>query len=468
MLRCKGVAGSSGLAYGSESSSRGLNRAMGDSMKRLLCLSAMFLALASPALAAADFSGVWEVGVREFGGTNYYLPVTDGRLVLEKQGEGYSGRFNQLTFTGTLEKDGLHLSCNEQGRACGTLVLQIAKDQLSGKGEMIASSPQITIPVTIEGRHPAARPPAPASHDYDPQTFTNFYSPILKPVMRLFPGDSVKTRTLDSRGHDRDGKPRAPRGNPLIGPFYVEGAMPGDTLVVHLDRVRTNRDSAYQTNLIANTALEAGYLKSLAKYESGFTEWKIDAAAGVATVVNPSDKLKPYSVKLSPMLGCIGVAPRGEETLGSGHLGPFGGNMDSPQIREGATLYIPVFRPGALLYLGDGHAQQGAGELTGQGLETSLDVQFTVDVILSKSLGQIRVENGDYVMVMGTGGDLDAAMKSATTGLSRWLADSYHLTPQDIAAVLGTAMEYEIAEVVDSEYDVVAKVSKGALSRLGK
>jgi acetamidase/formamidase len=78
------------------------------------------------------------------------------------------------------------------------------------------------------------------------------------------------------------------------------------------------------------------------------------------------------------------------------------------------------------------------------------------------------VENGDYVMVMGTGGDLDAAMKSATTGLSRWLADSYRLTPQDIAAVLGTAMEYEIAEVVDSEYDVVAKVSKGALSRLGK
>ena len=90
--------------------------------------------------------------------------------------------------------------------------------------------------------------------------------------MRLFPGDSVKTRTLDSRGHDRDGKVRAPRGNPLIGPFYVEGAMPGDTLVVHLNRVRTNRDTAYQTNLIANTALEAGYLRGLAKYESGFTE----------------------------------------------------------------------------------------------------------------------------------------------------------------------------------------------------
>jgi len=185
-------------------------------------------------------------------------------------------------------------------------------------------------------------------------------------------------------------------------------------------------------------------------------------------VINPSDKLKSYTVKLSPMLGCIGVAPRGEETLSSGHLGPFGGNMDSPEIREGATLYIPVFRPGALLYLGDGHAQQGAGELPGQGLETSLDVQFTVDVVPNKSLGQTRVENADYVMVMGTGGDLDSAMKAATTGLSRWLADNHHLTPQDIAAVLGTAMEYEIAEVVDSEYDVVAKISKDSLARLGK
>ena len=437
-------------------------------MKRLLGLSLLSFAFASPALAAADFSGSWEVGVREFGGTNYYLPMTDGRLVLEKQGDGYSGRFNQLTFNGTVEKDGLHLKCSDQGRACGTLVLQISGNLLTGKGDLITSSPVLTLPVTLEAKHPAVRPAAPAVHNYDPQTFTNFYSPALKPVLRLFPGDTVKSRTLDSRGHDRDGKPRAPRGNPLIGPFYVEGAMPGDTLVVHLTQVRTNRDSAYQTNLISSNALEAGYLRGLAKYDAGFTEWKIDAAAGIATVINPSDKLKSYTVKLDPMLGCVGVAPRGEETLGSGHLGPFGGNMDSPEIREGATLYLPVFRPGALLYMGDGHAQQGHGELPGQGLETSMDVQFTVDVIPGKSLGQTRVENAEYVMVMGAAGDLDAAMKAATTGLSRHLADAYHLTPQDIAAVLGTAMEYQIAEVVDSEYGVVAKVSKNALSRLGK
>jgi acetamidase/formamidase len=286
--------------------------------------------------------------------------------------------------------------------------------------------------------------------------------------MHLFPGDGVHTRTLDSRGQDRDGRPRAPRGNPLIGPFYIEGAMPGDTLVVHLIRVRTNRDSAYQTNIVASTALESGYLQGLARYESGFTSWKLDAAAGTASVINPDGKLAPFTIKLSPMLGCIGVAPPRGETLGAGHLGVFGGNMDSPEIHEGVTLYLPVFEPGGLLYMGDGHAEQGDGELPGQGLETSMDVAFSVDVIPNVSLGQPRVEDRDFVMVMGTGVSLDAAMKNATTGMSRWLASTYHLMPQDIAAVLGTAMKYEIAEVVDSEYDVVAKIPRDALARIGK
>ena len=108
-------------------------------MKRLLAISALSLAFASPAFAA-DFSGTWEVGVREFGGTNYYLPVQDGRLVLNQQGNSVTGRFNELTFSGSAEKDGLHLACNDSGRACGQLVLQLTGNQLSGKGEMIARS----------------------------------------------------------------------------------------------------------------------------------------------------------------------------------------------------------------------------------------------------------------------------------------------------------------------------------------
>ena len=432
-------------------------------MNKLVSLSAALLLLSpGAALAATDFSGTWEFSVREFGDHNFYLPLTDGRLVLERRASGYVALNGPLTLNGTPERGGLKLDCEQGGKSCGGFALKLSGGQLSGSGTLSG------IPVTFTGKRPAERPAAATAHHYDPKGFHNFYSPAIAPVMHIFPGDSVKTRTLDSRGQDFDGKPRAPRGNPLTGPFYVEGAMPGDTLVVHLDKVRTNRDSAYQTNLIASTALESGYLRELAKHDAGFTSWKIDAAAGTATIVNPSGKMGAYTIKLSPMLGCVGVAPPRDEVLGSGHLGPFGGNMDSPQVREGATLYIPVFQPGALLYFGDGHAQQGEGELPGQGLETSLDVQLTVNLVRNKALAQPRLESADYVMIMGNGVTVDAAMKSATTEMSRWLADAYGLTPQDIAAFLGTAMEYDIAEVVDSEYGVTAKVRKDALAQISK
>jgi acetamidase/formamidase len=430
-------------------------------------LPAFFLLLGAGAAVAAppDFSGRWEVAVREFGQKNYYLPMQDGRLVIALEDGKAVATFGAVNFTGTVEKDGLHLACMQGGTACGDLVLHLGKAGLNGEGDLLG------IPVTLTGKRPAARPAAATLHDYDPKEFHPFYSPALPPVLRLFPGDSVKTRTADSRGQDSDGKPKAPRGNPQTGPFYVEGAMPGDTLVVHLDRVRTNRATAYQTNSLSSNAMLPGYLQSLPKPDpgpGGFATWNLDGAGGTATLAQPGERLRDYKVKLQPMLGCIGVAPPRDETLGSGHLGVYGGNMDFREMREGVTLYLPVFQPGALLYLGDGHALQGDGELPGQGLETSLDVQFTVNVVENKSLGQPWVEDDDTVMVMGVGQSMDDALKQATTGMSRWLADNYHLSPADIAAVLGTAMQYQIAEVVDSEYDIVAKVPKDALRQIRK
>lgn len=433
-------------------------------MIRSASLSLVLLMSASAvALAQTDYSGTWEIAVRELGQKNHYLPMVDGRLIVEQRAGRYVGVYNgQELFSGALEKDGLHLTCRDKNAACGELVLRTSGGQLTGGGTLATRA------VTLVGKRPATRPTTAKTHEFNPSKFYTYFSGAIPPALRIFPGDSVKTHTLDSRGYDKDGKARAPRGNPQTGPFYVEGAMPGDTLVVRLDRVRTNRDTAYQSNLISSNALEPGYLRELAKFESGFTHWRIDAAAGVATIINPSSKLSAYQVKLAPMLGGVGVAPPRDEVFTSGHLGPYGGNMDSSQIREGATVYLPVFQPGALLFIGDAHAQQGDGELPGQGLETSMDVQFTVDVIPGKAGGQPRVENSDFVMVMGIGVTLDAAMKNATTEMSRWLAATYQLTPQDIAALLGTAMQFEIAEVVDPEYNVVAKVRKDALAQIRK
>ena len=168
------------------------------------------------------------------------------------------------------------------------------------------------------------------------------------------------------------------------------------------------------------------------------------------------------------MLGCVGVAPPNRQAFQSGNLGRYGGNMDYNQNREGATLYLPVNQPGALLFLGDGHAAQGDGELTGNALETSMDIEFTVDLIRGKSLGQPRSENDEYVMVSGIAGSLDDALKMATTGMSRWLEQEYKLSAGEIAMVLGSSMRYDIAEVVDPQVHVVAKLSKSVLAQIAK
>jgi hypothetical protein len=101
--------------------------------------------------------------------------------------------------------------------------------------------------------------------------------------------------------------------------------------------------------------------------------------------------------------------------------------MDFNEIVEGAIVYLPVAQPGALLYVGDGHAAQGDGELNGNALETSMDVEFTVDVIASKSLMTPRVESATHLMTVGLGGSLEDALRAATASLAQWLEQDYHL-----------------------------------------
>ena len=142
--------------------------------------------------------------------------------------------------------------------------------------------------------------------------------------------------------------------------------------------------------------------------------------------------------------------------------------MDYNRLREGVTLYLPVSQPGALLFMGDGHAAQGDGELTGNALETSMDIEFTVDVIPGKSVAMPRAEDDEYLMAMGIAGSLTEAFQIATTKMARWLEESYKLNAAEVASVLGTAMRYDIAEVVDPYVNVVARVPKKALAQIQK
>jgi len=137
--------------------------------------------------------------------------------------------------------------------------------------------------------------------------------------------------------------------------------------------------------------------------------------------------------------------------------------MDFSGIREGATVYLPVAQPGALLYVGDGHALQGDGELNGNALETSLDVEITVELLREKKLQGPRVENAESLMSIGLAGSLDDAFAEATSDLASWLQEDYRLTGSETAILLGAAIEYQIAEVADRNAGVVARIKKSLI-----
>jgi len=433
---------------------------LGETMKRLFVFALAVLPVLTTSAGAADYTGHWEISGRQFGMYPNFQPITDGRLEIGGSGDSYTASYRALRFTGTAEKDGLHLSCTTVGKPCGALVLKENRGALTGSG-IIGGEP-----IDITGKRAAVRPARPALHEFTPKQFHTLFSNDAPPALRIFPGDSVHTETVDNRGYDGKNAFRSAHGNPLTGPFYVEGAMPGDTLVVHFTRVRLNRDYAMQASSIAGNALTPDYLQNQAKSDNTPTEWRLDAATNTGTLAKTGDHLRDYKVPLLPMLGCVGVAPPRQQALVSQNLGPWGGNMDSQMIHEGATVYLPVFNPGAMLYIGDTHAQQGDGELPGQAMETSMDVDFRVEVIEDKSLGQTWVETADEVGVMGVGGSLDESLRVATSGLALWLTDRYHLSPSEIAAVLGTAMRYQIAEVVDPQINIVAVIRKDMLAKI--
>ncbi|HUB24661.1 MAG TPA: acetamidase/formamidase family protein, partial [Tepidisphaeraceae bacterium] len=288
-----------------------------------------------------------------------------------------------------------------------------------------------------------------------------YYSAANPPALHVFPGDTVRTRTFDASGRDNDR--RTPGGNLETGPFYVEGALPGDTLVVKLNQVRVNRDSARQGSRINGRTVTPAFVAS-AQYSPGFDgEWKLDREKGTATLAHPTPRMKNFTVPILPMLGCIATAPPGEQVYRGTDLGPFGGNMDYNQMGEGVTLYLPVFHPGALLTMGDAHAAMGDGELTGSALETSVDVEFTVDVIRGFASAGPRLENADYIMAMGVAGSVPDAIQVATAELANWLKRDYKLNDSEVAVLLGAVLKYDITEMVDPQFNVVAKVPKSAL-----
>jgi amidase len=246
----------------------------------------------------------------------------------------------------------------------------------------------------------------------------------------------------------------------------VETAVPGDALAIHFNKVRLNRDWAISDDGIVDRGLDSDLAVKM-KDGGKTVRWHLDLQRGVATTEKPGEHLKQYTVPLKPMLGCVAVAPGSTQAPPpTGDSGRWGGNMDFNEVVEGATVYLPVNVPGALLYVGDGHAAQGDGELNGNALETSMEVEFTVTLLPSKRIRGPRVESATHIMAVGLAGSLDDAFRAATANMAQWLEQQYKLGPSEVAQVLGTSSEYKVTEVADRNAGIVLMIRKERLQTL--
>jgi amidase len=286
-----------------------------------------------------------------------------------------------------------------------------------------------------------------------------------QPVARLKPGDVLETNTFDAFGNaiqkPGDTLSMVKGDNPLTGPFYIEGAEPGDTLAVKLLDLQVDGNQGVGAFAPGFGALnETNYTPMLHRpLPEKIWFYPIDHANNTATF-KALDSNFSVKIPLHPFFGCIGVAPAGGEARSSIVPAEFGGNMDSPEASVGDTVYFPVNVSGALLYMGDGHAAMGDGEVAGSAIEVPLRARLQVNVIKGQKINWPRFENDDAIMTVGAYRPLDDCLRIAFTELIAWIHQDYGLSELDAYELLSKVARIHLNEMVDPNYVVVASIEK--------
>lgn len=400
----------------------------------------------------ASFAGSWDFLQELFGRVvtvRIKLEVQDSRVICRR------GPGGKVSMTGTVLGNTIELFHEEdqqiQGRFTGVLV----GDEMNGEG--------VYRNQTIRWRALRSSEQRPESvHAFLPSTYAYVISATASPILHLSPGDTVITELLDSKGVSKTGEKKASDRTPLVGPFYVESAMPGDALAVHIKHLRPNRDWSKGGDAIFRQAIPQSYHKYLLNQSPTDTLWRLDLDSWTGSPIDPPPRLQGYKIQLRPSLGCVATAPISGESLVPQRGGNHGGDLDCPLVGAGATVYLPVGVRGGYLYIGDGHAVQADGEVVGDALETSMDIEFTVDVRRNYSVRQPRVETADNLAVIGLAGDAGDALRVATGELGRWLLVDHNLSSREIALILATSIRYSVGKFSPNA-SVAAIVSKHAI-----
>ncbi len=305
-----------------------------------------------------------------------------------------------------------------------------------------------------------------AHHQFTPKTYHTAIG-AHEPVLHVASGDTITTTTVDAGGKDATNEPVTEGGNPQTGPFYLEGAEPGDTLAVTFDSLAPNRKTGFTSGVIAPNVLDFGYTPEFNDNRNRL-EWEIDFENNTATPIGFDDlPIGNLKIPLRPMVGCFGVAPPRGQAISTATSDTHGGNMDYKEFVQGVTVYFSVFVEGGLFQLGDGHAVQGDGEIVGTGIEISFDVTFTLRLIKGKNIHWPRAINETHIMAVGNARPLDQATQHATTEMIRFLRDDYGLDARTIHILMGQAVEYDIGNIYDPAYTMVCKMSKQTLESIG-
>ena len=301
-----------------------------------------------------------------------------------------------------------------------------------------------------------------------------YYDPAVKPVLRIGSGDTVRVETMVARGLqrlraagvkeeeipdalkavERAVTERGPGAHPMTGPIWIEGAEPGDSLEVKIVGFEFLHPYG-----VSGFIPGGGTLPDEFPYV-GFHLVRFDPRAGTATFA------PGITLRLAPFFGSIGVAPNPlVGRISSGPPGPHVGNIDNKDLVAGSTLYLPVHVPGALLSIGDGHAMQGDGEVTGTALETSLRGTVQVTVRKGKRLTWPRAETPTHYIAMGLHVDLDEAAKLATREMIDFLVAEKKMSRDQAYILCSVAADLHVTQVVDGTKGVHAMLAKSIFTR---